>query len=225
MYKRVNETFISSDELLHFARMFAKVYHKGQQYDRKSSYYNHLIEVDNYVKRDVYVKKHGNKIRILAYLHDILEDTHVIIEEIAAHFGKEIADAVVWITDPPFSNRKTRKLVANQKFKHIPKEFEWVLIVKAADRLANVFHKAKNDMYLAEFDKFREAVYRPGLCDEIWEGIEKVLGKFVRVSRRWLDTKTMTFACCGSELVTLTEFDRIKKYVDVDQVLNTEGAF
>lgn len=55
------------------------------------------------------------------------------------------------------------------------------LIVKAADRLANLRESARGrsgsklDMYRQEHPAFRAAAYRPGLCDGLWEEIERLL--------------------------------------------------
>jgi len=57
---------------------------------------------------------------------------------------------------------------------------ELALLVKAADRLANMRAcvRSKNKdflkMYIEENKVFKEAAYRPDLCDEIWEEINKI---------------------------------------------------
>ncbi len=55
------------------------------------------------------------------------------------------------------------------------------LEVKAADRLANLRMSAgsgsdsKLDMYRREHTAFRQAAYRPGLCDELWQEMDRIL--------------------------------------------------
>jgi (p)ppGpp synthase/HD superfamily hydrolase len=47
-----------------------------------------------------------------AYLHDVVEDTPVTIEEIEREFGSQVAELVGWLTDvskPEDGNRRVRK--------------------------------------------------------------------------------------------------------------------
>lgn len=49
-----------------------------------------------------------------AYLHDVVEDTPVTIEDIEREFGAEVADLVGWLTDiskPEDGNRRVRKKI------------------------------------------------------------------------------------------------------------------
>jgi hypothetical protein len=55
--------------------------------------------------------------------------------------------------------------------------------VKACDRLANLRQSARGargsklDMYRAEHPAFRDAAYRPRLCDELWAEMDRVLAQ------------------------------------------------
>mgnify|MGYP003331794011 CR=1 FL=1 len=59
------------------------------------------------------------------------------------------------------------------------------LVVKAADRLANVRESVRSSLldpdnkhlpkYRAEHPEFRLSAHRPGLCDEIWAELDKLL--------------------------------------------------
>jgi len=57
------------------------------------------------------------------------------------------------------------------------------LIVKAADRLANLRESAKAgkasklEMYRGEHPSFRNAACRRGLCDGLWEEMDQIIGK------------------------------------------------
>ena len=60
-------------------------------------------------------------------------------------------------------------------------EREIALVVKAADRLANMracLADKKEDLlavYREEFPAFQQAVYRPGLCDAIWTALAELI--------------------------------------------------
>ena len=68
-------------------------------------------------------------------------------------------------------NRRERKARTNAKLAAVSADDAAALLVKAADRLANLRASAgggagsKLDMYRREHPTFRAAVYRPGLCD------------------------------------------------------------
>lgn len=164
------------------AREFAIRAHKDQMYG-KDSYYLHLDAVvkvlESYVES---LESYGPDIKTLGYLHDVFEDTDVSREKLERNFGAFMLECVELVTDESGKNRKDRKTKTYKKFKKIDKEsmFNIVLIVKAADRLVNMIASQLNNksllkMYIKEYVDFRDAVYRPGLCDELWKRIEEVV--------------------------------------------------
>lgn len=72
------------------ALMFAALKHKGQTRNNGDNYIIHPVRVSQEVKTD--------QQRIIALLHDTIEDTNTTLEEIALHFGKEVAIAVDCLT-------------------------------------------------------------------------------------------------------------------------------
>jgi (p)ppGpp synthase/HD superfamily hydrolase len=74
---------------------------------------------------------------IAALLHDVLEDTPVTVEEIRSHFGREVAELVVALSEPdkraPWEDRKahTIRYLGNQAS-------DDVLLVALADKLDNI---------------------------------------------------------------------------------------
>jgi hypothetical protein len=62
-----------------------------------------------------------------------------------------------------------------------PPEQNLALVVKAADRLANLREStrtgnfAKLQMYRREQADFRTAAFRPGLCDDLWREIDALI--------------------------------------------------
>jgi (p)ppGpp synthase/HD superfamily hydrolase len=119
----------------------------------------------------------------VAYLHDVLEDCDHTKDELEELFGADVADAVHCVTDPPGHNRKTRKqrlhgILAGLDPKVDP--FRVALLVKAADRLANVRSCVKLGdkrlgMYRKEHPTFRIATFREGICDVIWTELDELL--------------------------------------------------
>ena len=56
--------------------------------------------------------KHTPEMICAAYLHDVVEDTDVTIDEIEREFGDTVANLVYWLTDiskPEDGNRAARK--------------------------------------------------------------------------------------------------------------------
>ena len=73
------------------AYYFAQAAHKGQtRWDKKTPYITHPVRVANNVP-------HGT-CKIVAYLHDVVEDTYITLEEIEENFGFDVKVAVEAIT-------------------------------------------------------------------------------------------------------------------------------
>jgi len=155
------------------ARFFAMQAHLGQLYGNEP-YVVHLDEVAKIVEL------YGQDCQIVAYLHDILEDTAIPSKDIARFFGEDILEQIGVCTDEHGRNRKIRALRTNFKLSNatLPKDATG-LIVKAADRLANARRCVINNpkllaMYTGEHPEFKKASYRPGLCDEIWAELDGI---------------------------------------------------
>jgi len=122
----------------------------------------------------------------VAWLHDVVEDTETTTLDIYQVFGPSVATAVMILTDPPgHPNRRARKAALHETLSRLeypnggPAE-RTALLVKAADRLANVracveAADSRLSMYRKEHAAFEAAAYRPGLCDEIWADLNRLL--------------------------------------------------
>lgn len=125
--------------------------------------------------------EHGPQAQVIGYLHDVVEDTEFTCEDIETRFGKPVADAVAILTDEPGNNRKERKQKTYAKMSQVTGDLQIALIVKTADRLANVQASLETDrkdklkMYQKEHSAFKTAVYRPELCDALWETLDAAL--------------------------------------------------
>lgn len=182
-------------ELEKRAMDFAFERHAGQKYG-DLPYSEHLKDVRNiinkiwpesFVWRNVNFEEEphcdfGLMARIVAWLHDVVEDTNTSLYEVRKLFcdqkvswsskedlfGQYISNAVAMLTDRPGKNRKERKLKTYFDLaRHDNEDPDTYLphVVKIADRLANVESCISTDcdklkMYKQEHGMFILACYR-----------------------------------------------------------------
>ncbi|QDU98971.1 HD domain-containing protein [Lignipirellula cremea] len=152
------------------AREFALAAHGSQPYGQHPYVY-HLDAVAELLA------PFGEQAQVAAYLHDTVEDTATTLEEIAARFGRPMADCVAILTDEQGETRSVRKAKTNAKLAATSNTL--ALTVKAADRLANLLecHSGacdKLEMYRQEQEAFRKSAWRDGLCDDLWQRIDGI---------------------------------------------------
>lgn len=156
------------------ARKFALQAHEGQRYGSKP-YSVHLEAVSKLTV------PYGENAQIIAYLHDVVEDTSVTIDDVAHRFGQHISDCVAIVTDEPGSDRAERKIKTNLKMSQVEPVLYEALIVKTADRFANMRAcvLGKRDdllaIYLSEYSDFKQGAFRQGLCDELWDALDEIV--------------------------------------------------
>lgn len=156
------------------ARDFAVAAHGDQKYGDQP-YIKHLDAVVELLA------PFGEQAQIIGYLHDVVEDTDVSLDAIRNQFGDSVAQCVALVTDEHGANRRERKAKTNAKLAKVTGDNALALIVKAADRLANLQASARGGadsklgMYRKEHADFRQAAYRPRLCDEMWQEMESIL--------------------------------------------------
>lgn len=156
------------------AREFALEYH-GEQLYGDEPYSVHLDAVAELVRA------YGEEALVVAYLHDVLEDTEAELADLEAEFGAFIAQCVSVLTDEPGDTRQLRKRLTWRKMSKVSGKLELALLVKAADRLANVRACLADDnqsllkIYREEHLQLKASAYRPGLCDPLWEELERLL--------------------------------------------------
>ena len=164
------------------ARQFALAAHSGQQYG-EHPYSFHLDQVA------ARLAPYGDFAQSIGYLHDIIEDTAVSQEEIAAVFGALAAECVALLTDEPGATRQERKRKTYAKLAGVAGPAEIALTVKTADRLANVAaciadrNLALLRTYQNEHAAFRKAAWRAGQCDPLWCELDGLLEQ--PVSEAW----------------------------------------
>ena len=151
------------------ARLVAVRAHASQTYDEIFPYEKHLDDVVEVIKRFGY----SGKYVIAAYLHDILEDTGLSYNDVKRHFGVEVAEMVYCVTDELGRNRKEKKEKTLPKTASNPD----AIILKLADRIANIEHGGKIDMYAKEYQEFRGTLYlnTPDHAKKMWGYLEGIL--------------------------------------------------
>jgi (p)ppGpp synthase/HD superfamily hydrolase len=159
------------------ARQFAIAAHGEQKYG-EHPYSFHLDAVAKIAEL------YGEEAAVVAYLHDTVEDTSATLAEIEIRFGARVAACIALLTDEPGANRKERKAKTYAKLALVTGPSELALVVKVADRLANVRaciadQKPKLwEIYRGEHATFKQAAYRPGLCDPLWVELDELLTTF-----------------------------------------------
>lgn len=116
---------------------FAADKHKNQR--RKdaeaSPYINHPIALANLLLNEAGVE--DQRVLIAAILHDTIEDTDTTEQELVKHFGKDVADIVLEVTDDKALPKAERKRLQIEHAAHISRRAK---LVKLADKICNRTH-------------------------------------------------------------------------------------
>lgn len=135
--------------------------------DQKRKYSDELyIEHPKRVAEIVRTVPHTSAMVSAAYLHDVVEDTPVTLEEIEKRFGREIAGLVDELTDEyikenyPHLNRRRRKDKEVERQAKMSREAK---TIKLADVIDNTPDIVKNDRnfarrYVPEMDALTKAL-------------------------------------------------------------------
>lgn len=158
------------------ARAFAVIAHGDQKYGDRP-YACHLDAVA------AFAAPYGEEAAVIAYLHDTVEDTPTTLAEIEAQFGPEVAACVSLLTDEPGETRQERKAKTYARMAVVHGDHEIALLVKVADRLANVRACVQDRReklwarYRGEQPAFKAAAYRRGQCEPLWAELESLLAE------------------------------------------------
>ncbi|AJX61186.1 HD domain-containing protein [Burkholderia pseudomallei] len=165
------------------ARIFATAAHAAVDQRRKYTdepYINHPQEVA------FIVETAGGTPEMLAaaWLHDVVEDTGVMIETIEQEFGAEVATMVAQLTDvsrPEHGNREERKRIDRE---HTAQAWPKTKTIKLADLISNSRSIAARDpkfaaVYLREKQQLLDVLRdgHPSLWREANSIVEKHLGE------------------------------------------------
>jgi (p)ppGpp synthase/HD superfamily hydrolase len=109
------------------ARVFARAAHGATGQKRKYTgepYFNHPASVAGMVANRLYDNGvHDEAAVAAAYLHDVVEDTAITLDVIVEEFGAEVAELVLWMTEPKYPekrNRAARKAAEVERWKTAP---------------------------------------------------------------------------------------------------------
>jgi len=158
------------------AKMVAIEAHSGLMYDIYP-YHKHLQDVVDILIRFGY----DNQMFIQGgWLHDTIEDTTITYNKINKAFGTKVAEIVLAVTDPcDVRSRKEKKARVYPKLQANPD----ALIVKLADRIANVEHglrmdtRDKTEMYVKEYPEMKAKLKVEGHADAMWAHLDTLLLK------------------------------------------------
>ena len=110
---------------IHMAKLFATQAHGSQQYGREP-YFVHLQAV-----ADMVVRLGGDDLaERAAWLHDVVEDTDVTIEQLVEHFDVKVVIAVQLLTKKPD--------VIYEDYIKLVRSNHIALLLKKADTLCNL---------------------------------------------------------------------------------------
>lgn len=151
------------------ARMVGVKAHSNQSYDEIFPYEKHLDDVVDVLKRFGF----SGKYIVAGFLHDSIEDDGISYNDIKKHFGTEVAEMVYDVTDEQGRTRKEKKVKTLPKTAVNPD----AIILKLADRIANIEHGGKIDMYAKEYQEFKGALYlnTPSDGKKMWEYLDALL--------------------------------------------------
>jgi (p)ppGpp synthase/HD superfamily hydrolase len=151
------------------ARMVAVKLHASQSYDEIFPYEKHLDDVADVLKRFGF----SGKFIVAAYLHDGIEDGAISYNKIKKRFGLEVAEMVYCVTDELGRDRKEKKQKTLPKTASNPS----AIVLKLGDRIANIEHGGKIDMYAKEYQEFKGALFlnTPEDAKPMWECLDKLL--------------------------------------------------
>jgi (p)ppGpp synthase/HD superfamily hydrolase len=152
-------------------RRVADLFH-GQQRYGDHSYLVHLEEVRDVLSRFGFTPERAPILHQAAYLHDLFEDTPLTPDE-AIHLGAhpDAVQTALLVTDEEGATRKERKLKTYQKTKTDP----IAVILKLADRIANVEAGGKIDMYKKEHADFAFHLGGTPSTEEMWKHLNGLL--------------------------------------------------
>lgn len=157
------------------AKAFAEIKHLGQVHGTRP-FMMHLGEVVSTLHEFGYL---DDDLTAAAWLHDVVEDTPVAIEEIYSEFGDRIGDLVDALTDGDGATRVEKKQKPYATIPFVP----GAVVVKLADRIANVRHTIAEGpsairyrkTYQKEHRGFTTALFKSGEAEKMWQTLNGLI--------------------------------------------------
>ena len=161
------------DDIISRAKEFAIKHHEGQTHGPRP-FWHHLKDVVGVLKE---FGIEDPELTAAAWLHDVVEDTPVTVDDVTMEFGGRIGSLVDALTDGDGETREEKKA---KPYRMLP-EVAGGTTVKLADRIANVrFSKSQDaDQYLTcyrrEYEGFRTALLVRDQLNEMWNHLDTLL--------------------------------------------------
>jgi guanosine-3',5'-bis(diphosphate) 3'-pyrophosphohydrolase len=128
---------ISEEDLKQLLKALAFSAHKHKDQRRKdvesSSYINHPITLANILCNEGHIT--DTDVICAAQLHDTVEDTDTMTEELGHEFGATISRIVMGVTDDKTLDKATRK---QRQIEHAAHISDPAKLVKLADKISNL---------------------------------------------------------------------------------------
>lgn len=151
------------------AKKFAYKAHDGDSY-ADFPYTKHLNDVYNVM---ITFGLFEEILLVVAWLHDTIEDTQVVYEDVHNEFGEKVANLTYLVTDKRGKNRKERQ---QNTYPELAKD-HFARLVKLSDRIANLtmtMHDTQEKfvMYEKEFPYFKEVLQSEMKPEDKYHDIE-----------------------------------------------------
>lgn len=127
----------NTKDIVHEAEIFATEAHKGQSRPNAAAdaYIDHPKQVVEIVR-----SVDGTPEELAAtWLHDVVEDTDVTLDQIRERFGNAVAEIVDGLTDPLDFADKPTKIRKKMQAERVINKSDSVKRIKVADQTANVY--------------------------------------------------------------------------------------
>lgn len=151
------------------AKKFAIKAHDGDTYG-DFPYTKHLNDVYNTMTMFGIFEE---LLLVVTWLHDTIEDTQVVYEDVHNEFGGKVANLTYLVTDKRGKNRKERQ---QNTYPELAKD-PFARLVKLADRISNLtmtMHDSqeKFGMYEKEYPYFKETLQSEMKSEDTFHDIE-----------------------------------------------------
>lgn len=180
----ISENYELNENALQALRVATKA-HAGQTRKSGGAYINHPKEVARFVKK---FKRSNNLDALIsaAYLHDTIEDTDTTYDDLVKQFGGLIAGMVKELT----TDKKASDAIGKGEYiaNKMAKMSSWSLVIKLADRLANVqdidtrppeFQKRYASQTKLAFDRLKTDRYLSKTHKKIMSAIEDKIKEYL----------------------------------------------
>jgi (p)ppGpp synthase/HD superfamily hydrolase len=158
------------------AHTFALSSHKDQMYG-DVPYSVHLTHVVMTALKFIHnIKPELREMIIQAcWLHDTIEDTNIMYDDIKKYFGEFVADVVYAVTNEKGKNRKER----NEKTIAGIAQNRYAVFIKLCDKIANTEYSKlelsrMHALYSSEYPHFRECLYIQGEYEDVWDLLDEL---------------------------------------------------